>query len=428
MKKLLLVSAMLLSVSSMFSQSLKFIDEDIDRFWTALDKINSTTDSTLQARYLENIYLFKGSDGLKSLQKVRNYRTGDYIHAIRQYPSFWNSIRPSIDIRRKYYGAIEADIRKLKKLYPSLRPSPIYFLVGAFRTGATVDSNKILIGSEMQMGDSATAISELPAYLHNFYLQFAPRENLALTCTHEYIHTQQKHIIDNLLVYCLYEGVAEYVSCLATGKKSNTPAIAFGKQHTSQVVSKFLEDLYFGNPNNWLWGENRNELKMRDLGYYIGYEICERYYQKSQNKTQAIRELIDLDFQNDSEVEKIVDGSGLFPKTLQAMWNDYEKKRPLVAAVKPFLETNAVKPGLLQIDVNFSEEMDTTFRGFDFGPKGEDYVYEFKRILGWSADGKTFSYEVIVKPKRTYQFLITNGFRNRKGIRLKPFLVEFTTE
>lgn len=419
---------MLLSVSSMFSQSLKFIDEDIDRFWTALDKINSTTDSTLQARYLENIYLFKGSEGLKSLQKVRNYRTGDYIHAIRQYPSFWNSIRPSIDIRRKYYGAIEADIRKLKKLYPSLRPSPIYFLVGAFRTGATVDSNKILIGSEMQMGDSATAISELPAYLHNFYLQFAPRENLALTCTHEYIHTQQKHIIDNLLVYCLYEGVAEYVSCLATGKKSNTPAIAFGKQHTSQVVSKFLEDLYFGNPNNWLWGENRNELKMRDLGYYIGYEICERYCQKSQNKTQAIRELIDLDFQNDSEVEKIVDGSGLFPKTLQAMWNDYEKKRPLVAAVKPFLETNAVKPGLLQIDVNFSEEMDTTFRGFDFGPKGEDYVYEFKRILGWSTDGKTFSYEVIVKPKRTYQFLITNGFRNRKGIRLKPFLVEFTTE
>ncbi len=425
MKKFLLRSAFILYACPLLAQSQKFVDEDLERFWTALDRINSTSDSTLQARYLENIYLYKGSEGLRSLQKVRRYTTGDYIHAIRQYPAFWKSIRPNIDRHRKYYAAIEADIRKLKKIYPALRPAPIYFLVGAFRAGATIDSNKVLIGSEMQLGDSATAIGELPAHLHDFYQLFRPSENIALTCTHEYIHTQQKPLADNLLSYCLYEGVAEFLSCMATGKNSNTPAVEFGKQHTDKVVARFMEDIYFGNVNNWLWSVNRNELQMRDLGYYIGYEICERYYQKSANKAEAVRQLMELDFFDNKQVEMIVDGSGLFPKSLQAMWKDYEKKRPLVVSVKPFLETNTVKSGLIRIDISFSQEMDTTFRGFDVGPKGEAFVYEFKRIIGWSEDQKTFSYEVFVKPRQSYQFSITNAFRNKNGIRLKPFLVEF---
>lgn len=425
MKKFLLRSVLLVYACPLFAQSQKFIDEDLERFWAALDRINSTSDSTLQARYLENIYLYKGTEGLRSLQKVRRYSTGDYIHAIRQYPAFWKSIRPNIDRHRQYYPAIEADLRKLKKIYPALRPAPVYFLVGAFRTGATIDSNKVLIGSEMQLGDSATDIRELPVYLHEFYQQFHPSDHIALTCTHEYVHTQQKPFAENLLSYCMYEGVAEYVSCLATGKKSNTPAIEFGKQHSDRVVAKFLQDLYFGDENNWLWSSNPNEFHVRDLGYYIGYEICERYYQKSANKQEAIRQLIELDFFNEKEVEAIVDGSGLFPKTLQAMWKDYEKKRPLVVSVKPFQETNTVKPGLVRIAVHFSEPMDTTFRGFDVGPKGEAYVYEFRRIIGWTEDRKTFSYEVMVKPKQSYQFLITNAFRNSQGIRLQPFLVEF---
>jgi hypothetical protein len=84
--------------------------------------------------------------------------------------------------------------------------------------------------------------------------------------------------------------------------------------------------------------------------------------------------------------------------------------------------------GTMQLSITFSETMDTIYRGFDYGPSGAEYVYEFKRVIGWSNNNKTFTIEVGTKPHRKYQTYITSNFRNIKGIRLKPFLIEFDTE
>lgn len=123
-------------------------------------------------------------------------------------------------------------------------------------------------------------MADLPQRFHAYYRDFKPRENLALLCTHEYVHTQQNQPVDNLLSNCLSEGIAEFISCKATGKASNTPSIAFGKLNTEKVVSQYVKDLFvMFNDYNWIWGENRNEFRVRDLGYYIGYSIAERYYE-----------------------------------------------------------------------------------------------------------------------------------------------------
>jgi hypothetical protein len=71
--------------------------------------------------------------------------------------------------------------------------------------------------------------------------------------------------------------------------------------------------------------------------------------------------------------------------------------------------------------------MNTEYRGFDYGPLGEDYVLGVQGIIGFSEDGKSFSYQIKLLPNKQYQTLVTNQFRNKNGIRLKPYLIEMTT-
>ena len=210
-----------------------------------------------------------------------------------QYPKFWQSLRPNFITISTQYASIEADIKKLQAAYPSLKPSTIYFTVGAFRTNGMTRDHQILIGSEFSLADKTTNVSEFPEWRQNFYHTQEPLKELGLLCTHEYIHTQQHELVENLLSMCLYEGVAEFISCHVTGKPSASPAIAYGKANGEVVVKKYMEDLFtMSNDYNWLWGENRNEFKVRDLGYYIGYEMCERYYNQAKDKQFAIKETI----------------------------------------------------------------------------------------------------------------------------------------
>jgi len=348
---------------------------------------------------------------------------------ITKYPKFWMSIKPNTLRVKSLYSTINTDIKKLKKAYPDLKLSTIYFTVGSFRTNGTIQGDKILIGSELSLADRNTIIDELPDWRKPFYKTQNPINEIALLCTHEYVHTQQKELVENLLSMCLYEGVAEFISCKVTGKKSVSPAIAFGKANQKIVVNKFVSDMYtMKNNYNWIWGENRNELKIRDLGYYIGYEICERYYNQSTDKQNAIKELIDLDYNNEKEIERIVDRANLLPKVIEALYNDYERQRPKVVSLSPFGNgSQNVKAGVMQISINFSDEMDINFRGFDYGPLGEEHIYKFRKLIGWSNNNKTITIEVEIEPNKQYQALITSSFKSKNGDILKPYLIEFRT-
>jgi hypothetical protein len=416
-----------LSFAQQFSQS--FVSSDIDSFWLAYDKIVTTTDSIKQYNLLKEFYINKGTPGLKSLIEVRSYSDKEFIDAIKNYPQFWNSIRNNTLNVKSLYPQIESNIQKLKKAYPALKPATIYFSIGAFRTNGTTDGNKVLIGSELSLADKNTYINELPQWRQGFYQVQNPLNEIALLCTHEYVHTQQNEIVHNLLCKSLYEGIAEFISCLVTGQKSNAPAINFGKENEKVVINKFVEDLYtMSNDNNWIWGANNNELKVRDLGYYIGYEISERYYNLSSNKQQAIKELIELDYTNDKEVERIVNLTHLLPKTLEDLYTDYEKQRPTVVQLIPFENgSQQVKPGLVKFTIVFSESILKYNTGVDYGPLGKDYFPNIKPERVFGDDGKTWTFEADLKPNQRYQILISNNFRKENGVRLKPFLIDFKT-
>ena len=403
--------------------------DDIDHFWNAYDKIVSTNDTVLQLKYINELFIDKGSEGLKYIMLKKNYTDQEYVKAINNYPEFWRSVRANTLLAKSYDEKTNENIEKLRGVYPDLKPAPIYFTIGVFRTGGTIYNKTVLIGSELSLADKTTKIEELPEWRKPFLQNSEPINDLELLCVHEYVHTQQSELVDNLLSYCLYEGVAEFVSTVAMGLPSSTPGVHFGQANEALVKQKFQEDLFVvKHTYNWLWSENQNELKVRDLGYYIGYSICERYYNQASDKKKAIKEMIELDYHNEKEIEAFVDSSHFFTESIAKLYQNYDNARPTVVRVEPDInDQNAISPATKTITIHFSAPMDKKTRGFDYGPKGEKNVLKVQNIIGFSEDGMSFTFDVELKPTTDYQSLVSNRFLDENGFALKPFLLDFRT-
>jgi len=414
------------------TQSETIFTSDLAHFWEAYDKITSTQDSVLQHQYLDSLYFQKGTIGLAGIRRARNYTAEDYINAINSYPKFWNSVRNNTLKADTYREELQKGIEKLRQLYPALQPRKIYFTIGAMRTGGTYLDSLVLIGSEMAFADQNTVASELPEATRQgrqTYFNQNPIDDIVFLVVQEYVHTQQKPFVHNLLSYCLHEGVGDFVSNTALQIPSKVPAILYGRQNDA-VREKFEKEMFYGNNvREWLWSDAPNEFGVRDLGYYIGYQICENYYNQAKNKTEAIKTMIELDYENEAEIEAFIHKANFFSTTLNELEKDFESKRPTVVGIKPFDNlSQEVKPQTNELTLEFSEPMHQEFRNFDFGPLGEEAVVKFASIVGWSKDGKTLTIAIeALQPNKQYQLTIGRGFRNLKHVPLKPYLIDFKT-
>lgn len=409
----------------------KIINDDISNFWIAYDKIVLEKDSLKQLDLIKTLYIGKGTPGLDGIMRARRYTAEEYISAINNYPKFWNSIRNNTLKSNQFLKEIQMAIEKLKLSYPDLKPVNIYFEIGVLRTPGTSIDGMSLIGSELALADSAIIASELEKdypHLRN-YFDTNPIKDVVFLNTHEYIHTQQKATIGNtLLAQTIMEGVAEFLAEIVLDTKTPNPQIKYGYQNEERIKNEYTKEMFSPNIYNWIMNSNNNQFGMRDLGYFVGYAVCKKYYESSQNKKEAIKEMIELDYNKEKDLIKFVEKTRYFDKPLAYYKKELDKISPKIVSISPFRKGNKkVEPGIIQISITFSEEMNSDFRSFDYGPLGEKYIYEFKKIIGWSNINKTFTYEINVEPNRQYQFVIGGSFRNTKDIRLNPYLVEFNT-
>lgn len=427
---------LLFSFSKLFSQdtSQHFITYDIDNFWTAYDKIKSTKDSTKQYEYLDNFFISKGSPGLKAIMQAREYSNTDYIDAINKYPLFWNSVRQNTFKAKQFATDIEIDINKIKKIYPDLKPSKIYFTIGALRTGGTTLNKIVLIGSEIAMADSNTIATEFPTEFRHLKTFFAtnPISKVAFDNTHEYIHTQQKTTIgDNLLAQSVIEGVAEFVTVLGTEKKSSAPAIEYGYKNINSLREKFAIQMFNSFTGFWLYSNAENEFNnVRDLGYYIGYAICEKYYDQAKDKKLALKQMIELDYNNEVALKKFVDKSKYFSKSIVKYKKQFNNNRPTVVKITQFKNgDNSVNSNINEMTIEFSKPMNERFRSFELGALGENNLLPIKKFIGFSDDKKSVTFEIELKPNQHYQIVVGSGFRSKElyALSLNPYLIDITT-
>jgi hypothetical protein len=366
--------------------------------------------------------------------KARNYSAQEYIFAINNYPKFWKSIRKNTLKSNQFSQEIQNGIEKLKILYPVLKPVNTYFEIGILRTGGTTMDGMLLIGSEVALADKSVITEEFDnKYPHlRSYFDTNPINDVVFLNIHEYIHTQQKETTGNtLLAQTVMEGVAEFLAETSLSKKSPNPQIEFGYKNEEKIKREYEKEMFSNNIYNWLMNTPKNQFGMRDLGYFVGYAICKKYYDQSMDKKKAVKEMIELDYNNEINLINFVDRSKYFPRPLKFYQKEFNKNQPKVFSISSIKNgSKNVKPGIIQYSINFSQEMDTNFRRFDYGPLGEQSIYKFKKLIGWSNDSKTLTIEIEVEPNKKYQVLIAdgaNGFKNKQGIVIKPYLFEFET-
>ena len=293
----------------------RVVSDDLDRFWAAYDAIRHEEDPARQQAQFQALYIDKGTPGLPAFMQAKGYTTATYVQAIRQYPKYWDSIRSRVPLVRQSLAGLDKHLERFGKLYPSMRPAAVYLEIGALRSAGTTLDDKVLLGAEMIAGDAASDTSQMPERLQRFfagYFASEPLKSLDLLAVHEFVHTQQRGERQTLLAQAVYEGVADFVAEKVTGRLPKLDYVAYGPAHDATIKQAFKRDMLGNDYSGWLYNSTENPFGTRDLGYYVGYAICARYYAQATSEQAAIKAMLELDYANQAAVQAFVDASGYF--------------------------------------------------------------------------------------------------------------------
>lgn len=330
------------------ADSVRLVTSDIPNFWRAYD-LAAGKDSAERVRIFQTVYLRPGSPGLRDWMRVRLMNrtivrerliaTGwsaehldtvwrrprgtpgrdsleraleplaersaaeELDGALHRYSRYFASVRSttlSLDAATTVTGDIRRGLRRLTELYPEARFPDVYFVIGTLSTGGTVGNSGMLIGTEQYASGPGTPRDELPewARVATTSNSFA---NLVTLVVHEAVHSQQGRRPEGqrntLLRQALGEGIADFLSELAIGpSNADTPRQRYGNAHEREVWLDFKDEMATDSTiRTWMYNgmvpPDKNHGAV-DIGYWVGYRIAGRYYERAGDKRSAVRELI----------------------------------------------------------------------------------------------------------------------------------------
>ncbi|SET38740.1 gliding motility protein GldB-related protein [Hymenobacter actinosclerus] len=279
---------------------------DIDLFWAAYPA--AMRDTAQADKVFAEQYFAKGSAGLRDYC-ARKYQ-GDarrFARNITQRPRFYNSIRATSLAIAGQKPEILAAFHRLQQLYPSVRFNEVYFVVGGF-AGSTAQPVGLLIEADQTACGPGVDSSELTLVQRN---RCGAVTDLPAVITHEMVHNVQQPHDGTLLGGIIREGMADFVAELVTGQPgSNARLHVYGNAHERELWNQFVPDMHGRDPRNWL-ANSKQETAERpcDLGYYVGYRICQAYYAQATDKRQALAELLET-----KDFKALLDRSGYAAK------------------------------------------------------------------------------------------------------------------
>ena len=246
----------------------EFISSDIPRFWEAFDQVNQGGNPFKE-------YLKDGSPGLKDFIKYRIESPRKLLKIAKKKKVDYEAIRENSLKMGSCITQIVQYYSNLENIYPDAVYPPTYFVIGAFNSGGTSSQNGLIIGVEMQKS-----------------IEYIPN-----IVAHELIHYNQKYPIERttLLEQCILEGGADFIAELIIKSPHEGENFKYGRAHEEALCKEFIQIMNDNKYHGWLYGTSGlKDGRPRDLGYWIGYEICKAYYDKAQDKKQAIVEILSI--------------------------------------------------------------------------------------------------------------------------------------
>ena len=269
----------------------RLVTSDICNFWRAYDMSEGKATEEKIEIY-EKEYLAKGSIGLEDFVNSRIKSAEELVKAIEARPKYYASIRESSNRVPEMTDRIRNYMHIWKNLYDEAVFQDVYFVIGRMTSAGTTSRNGLLIGTEILCRTDDSPVEELPPVYINL---IRPIEYLPYVVIHELIHPQQKYDFEGntLLGHSIMEGAADFLGELASGGFLNQLQHEYGQVHETELWEDFSKEMLQDNFSNWLYNyfENLGD-RPPDMGYYIGYRICESYYEKMDDKHQAIRDIL----------------------------------------------------------------------------------------------------------------------------------------
>jgi hypothetical protein len=281
------------------SNALKYADpenmqlffSDIDNFWKIYDKLDEPGADEL----IMKEYVMKGSQGLRTFfEKRMGLQPNNILNHIRKKKQYFASIRPVSLNLHTYKAAIISAARKVKKIYPDAYFPPTYFAIGAFDAFGTADGGAgQLIGAEFLTDANTVDTTELTKFEH---FAIADTSRITGIIIHELVHSLQQTAPDGqLLARSIDEGAADFITQLVLGYNINSKVHLYGNAHERELWTEFQAAMSDTDTDNWLYnGMAVKGEKPADLGYYVGYKICEAYYNKATDKSQAVKDILTI--------------------------------------------------------------------------------------------------------------------------------------
>ncbi len=290
----LLILFSFLCLSCCFAQDKAVIEtSDINRFWEAYDLLPSSKNKEDSIRLFQEKYFDQASSGLRSFTKVRKINADCIVQLLTYLPKFWTSIRPNTLRIKDQVNEMEEIFEKFKNAYPEFKQPDVCFAIGCLSTGGTTTPDLILIGSEIVTADSTVNKSELNAWLNSVMYK---QDQVLAFIAHESVHTQQKFKSFNstLLDRCMVEGGADFIAVLLAGTNINQNIYKYGYANEKVLWDEFQKEMDGKSITNWLYQGTNVKDKPADLGYFMGYRICESYYNQAIDKKLALKEIMEM--------------------------------------------------------------------------------------------------------------------------------------
>jgi len=268
---------------------------DIPRFWRAYDMAAGKSPEDA-ARIYQKEYLDRGSPGLKDYASLRIHGADAMARDIAAHAQYYAAIRNttlSLDTSTALHDALDSIAHRFGEVYDGARIPTVWLVIGRLSSGGSISGHGVLIGVEMYARDSTTTTSELSVWQLSA-TGFA--SDLPLVIAHEMVHAQQapaKTLRSTLLEQALIEGGADFVGEKISGGHTNRAQYAYGRAHERDLWRAFQRDMTGTDWSGWLYNaKDATPVRPADLGYFIGYRICEAYYGRAHDERPALRDIV----------------------------------------------------------------------------------------------------------------------------------------
>jgi hypothetical protein len=273
--------------SSAFCQTdeLKFITEDLPRFWKAFDEFKKDT-----TKNPFEIYFSSATQGLDQFFGYEEFPAKRMKRIVQENISYYQTIRNSEQLIEKNREAVNRYYDRFKVLYPQADKPDIYFVIGLTNRGGTTTKSGVVVAMEKfseKPVSTATAINALPA------------EKFSMVVMMGIIFHQQKpaHTGWTLLRQCILQGSADFLTSLVIDDKLmiiEQESFRYGEANEETLVKEFLGRKDDSDFSGWLYQGKTINGRPADLGNWIGYKIVESYYHSIPDKAKAIDDILKI--------------------------------------------------------------------------------------------------------------------------------------